>query len=142
MRRLAVYGFVVAVPSWLVLAAAAGNAGLQRSIGGAWTLLTERPAAGLGATAVSLVLAFAAWPIVRRRSPLAGVHAVLGWNVVAGVVLAPIAIGELEPVHAPLVIGATTVCGLTLLAAWAGAWLRSWVVARANAGGREGPRPG
>jgi hypothetical protein len=137
MRRLGAFGLLVAVPSWLALLLG-GNVGLQRSItGGAWTLLFERPAVGLGAIAIAFATAFAAWPLVRGRSPLAAAFAVTGWNLVAGLLLAPLAIGELEPAMAGLVLGATTVCGLTVLAAWLGAWLRAGLDGRA--GGR---RPG
>jgi len=125
MRRLVLFGFIVAVPPWVVLGTLAGNEGLQRSIAkGAWTLLTERPHAGLAVAVTTLGLAWLAAPLLRGRTPLLAPIAVLAWNLLAGLVVAPIAIGELEPGHAPLVVAATTVCGLTLVAAWSGAWLR------------------
>ena len=139
MRRVILFGFVVAVPSWVALALLAGNVGLQRSVAsGAWTLLVERPEAGLGSVAVALGIAWLAAPMLGTRGPLQGVLAVLGWNLVAGLVLAPLAIGELEPIHAPIVIAATTVCGLTLLAAWAGTKLRL----RSRRPGDASERPG
>ena len=125
MRRLVLFGFIAAVPPWVLLAVLAGNEGLQRSISkGAWTLITERPHVGLAVAMATLALAWVAAPLLGGRTSLLAPIAVLAWNLVAGLILAPIAIGELEPVHAPLVVAATTVCGLTLVAAWAGARLR------------------
>ncbi len=66
------------------------------------------------------------------RCGVAALGGVVAWNVVAGLVLAPVTIGALEPTTAGLTIGATTVCGLTPLAAWAGTTLR----ARADAARR------
>ena len=125
MRRISMFWLIVAVPPCLVLAFLAGNEGLQRSISkGALTLITERPQAGLAVIGATLALSALAAPLLRGRNPLHAPLALLGWNLVAGLVLAPLAIGELEPVHAPLVIAATTVCGLTFLAAYLGAWAR------------------
>ena len=140
MRRVGLFGLIVAVPPWILLAILAGNEGLQRSISqGAWTLITDRPQAGLAVVGATLALAMLAAPLLRSRRPLLAPLAVLAANLVAGLVLAPLAVGELGPVHAPLVIAATTVCGLTLVAAWAGAWLRLRVPARAP---RNRKRPG
>jgi hypothetical protein len=125
LPRALVFGLAVAASSWLVLAFAAGNVGLQRAVSsGPWTLLTERPVAALLAVATALAIAFVARPLLRHAGIAAGVVGVVAWNVIAAVVLAPLAVGELEVAHAPIVFGATTVLGLQLVAAWLGARLR------------------
>lgn len=71
MRRIGLFGLIVAVSPWLLLAVLAGNEGLQRSIStGAWTLITERPQAGLAVIGATLALSILAAPLLRGRSPL------------------------------------------------------------------------
>lgn len=117
MRRTLVAGSLIAIASWLALAVGAGNVGLQRSISiGAWTLFTEQPMAvgmSLGASALAcLVLGFGLRLGTGDAAPMLATLAVL--DVVAGLVLAPLAIGELEPIHAPLVFASVSLLGLQI----------------------------
>lgn len=123
--RALTFGLAVAAPSWLVLAVGAGNVGLGRSIyPGPWTLVTERPIPSLLAVVTAFAIAFLARPLLRPAGIGTGVAAVVGWNVVAAALIAPLAVGELELAHAPFVIAAITVLGLQLVAAWLGASMR------------------
>jgi hypothetical protein len=95
MRRVGLFGVVAAVPPWILLALVAGNAGLQRSIsGGAWTLITERPQAGLVVIGATFALSVVAASLLRGLRLLLAPLAVLAPNLVAGLVLAPIAVGS------------------------------------------------
>jgi hypothetical protein len=120
-RRLIVGGSAVCLASWLALAATAGNVGLQRSISkGAFTLF-ELPTVIVLVAVVAAAVAF----VVARQLHLTAfqlVVAVLVGDLFAGLVLAPLAIGEIEPVHAPLVVAAVSVMGLQPAAAFIGAW--------------------
>jgi hypothetical protein len=112
-----VAGSLVALASWVALAVGAGNVGLQRSISiGAWTLFTEHPIAvglSLGASALTcLVVAFGLRLGTGDAAPMLATLAVL--DMVAGLVLAPLAIGELEPIHAPLVFASVSLLGLQI----------------------------
>jgi hypothetical protein len=112
---------IVCLTTWVALLAA-GNVGLQRSISkGALTLFEQPFAVALVVvTGLAVGFAMARWLGVR---PLALLVGVLLGDALAGLVLAPIAIGELEPIHAPLVFAAVSVVGLQPLAALAGAVL-------------------
>lgn len=135
--RLVVGTAIVCLASWLALASAAGGIGLQRSISkGAATLFTEQPIAVIlvGATAFAVALVVTRVLEVRPLPLFAGIFA---GDLVAGVVLAPLAIGELEPIHAPLVVAAVSVLGVQPVAALAGSLVASW---RRPAPDRQGLR--
>ena len=107
--------------TWLALAAAAGNVGLQRSISKGAVTLFEQPLVVVIVGLVAFGLAF----VSARRLRISGVQILVGTligDLFAGLVLAPIAIGELEPIHAPLVLAAVSLLGLQPGAAFAGAW--------------------
>jgi hypothetical protein len=126
--RLIVGTASVCLASWLALLAA-GGVGLQRSISkGAGTLFEQPVAVVLVAAAAFGVAYLSARGLNLRALPLF-VGVLLG-DVLAGLVLAPLAVGELEPIHAPLVFAAVTVLGIQPAAALLGAWA-------ANIGSRD-----
>ena len=123
--RIAAVSSLVCVASWLGLLIGASNVGLQRSVAvGPLTLLELPLALGLAAGLAFLT----AWlpAQLRPMSPLAPlplVGGVLVGDLIGAVVIAPIVIGELEVIHAPVVFAAITALGLQPLAAFLGAWL-------------------
>jgi hypothetical protein len=126
---------VVCVATWGALGVGAGNTGLQRSISAGALSLFERPLAVALVAAVafgSASLLVALLPGVRPSRLLAWI---LAGDLIAGLVLAPLLIGELEPVHAPLVVAAVAVAGVQPLAAVVGA-LAGWAVAGRRRPGR------
>ena len=117
--RLAASGAAVCLATWLSLLAA-GDTGLQRSISYGAVTLFEHP------LAVALVVATGfgvAYLCVARMGvrPLPLVAMVLLGDAFAGLILAPVLIGELEPIHAPGVFAAVSVLGVQPAAALAGA---------------------
>ena len=112
----------VCLASWLALAATAGNVGLQRSISKGALSLFEQPQVVLVVGFVALGLGYAAGRLVRIK-PTTLLVGVLAGDLLAGLVLAPLAVGELEPIHAPLVFAAVSLLGLQPAAAFVGAWL-------------------
>ena len=123
--RIAVVAALACVASWTGLAIGAGNDGLQRSVAISPMTLLEVPY-GLG---LATVMALAATWLPSRLgrssavSPLGVLAGVILGDVIGAVVLAPILIGELEVIHAPVVFAAITALGLQPLAAWLGAVL-------------------
>lgn len=106
--------------SWLALSAGGGNVGLQRSVAAGPTTLGERPLAIVFVAIVSLIAALTITIVARsmRSGPL--LLSVLAWDVVGAAVLAPLAIGELEPFHSPVVFVVLTVVGVQPLEALVG----------------------
>ncbi len=117
--RLAVGSAAVCLGTWLALLTA-GNTGLQWSITKGAPTLFEQPLVVALVAATGFVIAYvcanrldlAPWPLF---------VGVLVGDAIAGLVLAPIAIGELEPIHAPLVFAAVSALGVQPAAALAGA---------------------
>ena len=120
--RLAIGSGLVCIASWLALAGGAGNVGLQRSISKGAVSLVDYPLALVLVALTALVASFVVTRLWRLR-PRDVVIGVLIGDVLAGVALAPVLIGELEPIHAPLVFAAVTVLGLQPAGALIGAWL-------------------
>lgn len=119
--RLALASAAVCIASWLALAATAGGVGLQWSISRGAMSLLENPAVIAGVSVTTLAVAYFSAAGLR----VAAVQLVIGvlvGDLFAGLVLAPIAVGELEPIHAPLVFAAVAVVGLQPAAALIGAW--------------------
>lgn len=123
--RIAAVSSLVCVGSWIGLLIGAGNVGLQRSVAvGPLTLLELPLALGLAAALAFL----AAWLPARfgptsAFSPFALVRGVVAGDLIGAVILAPLVIGELEVIHAPVVFAAITALGLQPLAAFLGARL-------------------
>ena len=113
---------IVCLATWFALQLGAGNVGLQRSISKGAISLIEQPAALILVAVAALVTAYAVTRIFRLR-PIPLLIGVLLGDAFAGIVLAPIAVGELEPIHAPLVFAAVSVLGLQPAAALLGSWL-------------------
>ena len=120
--RLAFGSGIVCVASWLALAFGAGNVGLQRSISKGAISLIEQPVALILVAVAALVTAYAVTRVFRLR-PIPLLVGVLLGDAFAGIVLAPLAVGELEPIHAPLVFAAVSVLGMQPAAAFLGSWL-------------------
>jgi hypothetical protein len=120
LGRLVVGSALVCVASWLALLAA-GAVGLQRSISKGAGTLFEQPVAVVLVAAAAFGLAYLGTRSLRVRALPLLVGVLLG-DVFAGLVLAPVAVGELEPSHAPLVFAAVSVLGIQPAAAVLGAW--------------------
>jgi hypothetical protein len=121
VARLAVGSAAVCLATWLALLTA-GGVGLQRSISkGAITLFEQPHVVALVAVTALAVGYLCAGRLGLR--PVALVAGVLLGDAFAGLVLAPLAIGELEPIHAPLVFAAVSVVGIQPAAAFVGAAL-------------------
>jgi hypothetical protein len=130
--RLAIGSAAVCLGTWFALAESAGNVGLQRSISKGAMTLFEHPLVVVFVALTAFVLAFvsATWLRLGGVQLLAGV---LIGDLFAGLVLAPLAVGELEPIHAPLVFAAVSLLGVQPAVAFAGAWaanVRSRAIAR------------
>jgi hypothetical protein len=97
--------------------------GLQRSVSLGPHTLFERPLAVLLSVGLAFMGSGAIRSITRGSDPVWLVAAVLVGDVIGAAILAPIAVGELELVHAPTVFVVLTVLGLQPLAAFSGAWL-------------------
>ena len=132
--RTAATGAVVCLASWLGLLVGAGYIGLSRSVAVGPLTLLEVPMALVLASALAFVAALALTRHTRGAHPLHTLHPlkVVAWILVGDLfgaaVLAPLAIGELEAVHAPVVFAAISALGIQPLAAGAGAWAAGWGV--------------
>ena len=117
--RLVAASGVVCLATWLALLAA-GNVGLQRSISRGAQTLFEQPLVVALVAATAFVVAYV---MANRLGVSAGslLVGILVGDAIAGLVLAPLLIGELEPIHAPLVVAAISVLGVQPAAAVAGA---------------------
>ena len=117
--RLAVGSAAVCLGTWLALLAA-GNVGLQWSISRGASTLFEQPRVVALVAATGFLIAY----VCAKQLHLAALPLLIGvvlGDAFAGLVLAPIAVGELEPIHAPLVFAAVSVLGVQPAAALAGA---------------------
>ena len=121
LSRMVAGGAAVCLATWFALAAAAGNVGLQRSISKGGVTLFELPSVLVLVALVAIAVAFVAAKRLDLTAPQL-VVAVLVGDLVAGLVLAPLAVGELEPNHAPLAFAAVSVMGVQPVAAFVGAW--------------------
>ena len=130
--RLTFGSGIVCVATWFALQLGAGNVGLQRSISKGAISLVEQPAALILVAVAGLVTAYAVTRMFRLQ-PIPLLVGVLLGNAFAGIVLAPIAVGELEPIDAPLVFAAVSVLGLQPAAAFLGSWLAARRAARRRA---------
>lgn len=113
---------IVCVSSWLALAIGAGWVGLSRSVSIGATTLVEHPTALALVVIVATATGFSVTRAFTLR-PFQLLVGVLVGDAFAGLVLAPIAIGELEPIHAPIVFLAVSVLGLQPVAAVIGSWV-------------------
>ena len=123
--RTAITAALVCVASWIGLEVGAGNIGLQRSVAVSPLTLAEVPLALCLAAALAFVIAWLPRRLDRKAAPdpVWLVIGVLIGDVIGAVVLAPVLVGELEVIHAPVVFAAITALGLQPLAAFLGAWL-------------------
>ncbi|MGI8928655.1 MAG: hypothetical protein ACR2H0_04220 [Candidatus Limnocylindrales bacterium] len=117
--RLVAGSAAVCLATWLALLTA-GNTGLQRSITKGALTLFEQPLTVALVAAAGFGIAY----VMATRLRLGALPILLGvllGDAFAGLILAPVAIGELEPIHAPLVFAAVTVLGVQPAAALIGA---------------------
>ena len=123
--RTAITAALVCAASWLGLWIGAGWIGLSRSVAVSPLTLVEVPLGLLFAATAAFVIAGLPRRLDRKSTPdpIRLVAAVLIGDVVGAVVLAPILIGELEVMHAPVVFASITALGLQPVAAFLGAWL-------------------
>ena len=123
--RLAITAALVCAVSWIGLLIGAGNIGLQRSVAISPLTLFELPLALVLSAALAFVTAALPGWLDRSSAPAPGrlVGGVLIGDILGAVVLAPILIGELEVIHAPVVFASITALGLQPLAAFLGALL-------------------
>lgn len=131
--RLVIGSGLVCVASWLALAAGAGDVGLQRSISKDATALADYPLALVLVAVAAFGTAFVMTRAWRLRPTRLLVGVLIG-DALAGLVLAPVAIGELEPIHAPLVFAAVTVLGLQPAGVLLGAWFATRITGASSAG--------
>ncbi len=120
--RTAAIGAVVCLASWLGLRAGAGYVGLSRSVAVSPLTLLEVPMALVLASALAFLAALGLTRLAGGIRPLQLMAWVLAGDLIGAAVLAPLAIGELEVVHAPIVFAAISALGMQPLAAAAGAW--------------------
>lgn len=122
MTRTLVSAGAVCLASWLGLFLGAGYVGLSRSVAiGPWTLVEQPVGVAL---AVGLAFIVAVGAAMRRgpgqSRPLSLTAGVLVGDAIGALILAPLAVGELTPLNAPVVFAALAVLGLQPLAAFAG----------------------
>lgn len=120
--RLAAGSAAVCLATWVALLAA-GGVGLQRSISKGALTLFEQPLVVVLVAAMGFGVAY----LVASRLRLAQVPLLFGvllGDAIAGLILAPLAVGELEPIHAPIVFAAVSVVGIQPAAAFIGAAVR------------------
>jgi len=124
MRTVAV-ATLACVASWIGLWIGAGWIGLSRSVAVSPLTLVEVPLGLLFAVIAAFVIGWLPGRLDRKSAPdpIRMVAAVLIGDIIGAAVLAPVLIGELEVVHAPIVFASITALGLQPVAAFLGAWL-------------------
>jgi hypothetical protein len=115
--RSVLVGAVATIAAWVALLVTAGHVGLSRSVAIGPATLLERPAA-VGATlGVAVVVAhLAGRAVASRPSWLAAVAGSVSTTIVGSAVLAPLAVGELEIGHAPIVFVVLSLVGAVFVA--------------------------
>jgi hypothetical protein len=110
-------GAVATIAAWLALLVTAGHVGLSRSIAVGPATLLERPAA-IAATlgAAVLVAHLAGRAVATRPSWVAAVTGAVTTTIVGSAVVAPLAVGELEIGHAPVVFVVLSLVGAVFVA--------------------------
>ena len=123
MIRTLLSAAAVCITSWIGLLVGAGNVGLQRSVATGPLSLFEYPLAILLAAGAAFLISVAATRVraSSRPTPLTLAAAVLAGDALGALVVAPLAVGELTPLNAPVVFVALAVVGLQPLAVLAGA---------------------
>lgn len=113
----------VCLVSWGGLFLGAGNVGLQRSVAVGPGTLVEVPLGLILASALAFLAAFTL--LVPARTPQIVpwhlVVAVIVGDMVGALILAPLAVGELTPLNAPIVFLALAALGAQPMAAFLGA---------------------
>lgn len=123
LMRTVVGAGLVCLASWIGLFLGAGNVGLQRSVSVGPGTLIEHPVGLVLAAVLAFVVALALTWVTgpSRKNALRLVAAVLIGDALGSLVLAPVAVGELTVLNAPVVFVALTALGLQPLATFLGA---------------------
>ncbi len=113
----------VCLVSWGGLFLGAGNVGLQRSVAVGPGTLVEVPLGLILASALAFLAAFTLLVLARTPQivPWHLVVAVIVGDMVGALILAPLAVGELTPLNAPIVFLALAALGAQPMAAFLGA---------------------
>lgn len=130
MTRSIVAAGLACIASWLGLLIGAGNVGLQRSVAVGPHTLLEVPLAIVLAITLGTIAVTAVGVAVGSTDGLLVLAFVVIGDLVGAAILVPMAVGELEIVHAPAVFAVLTTFGLQPLAAAGG----GQVAARLTAG--------
>ena len=121
--RTAIVATGVCLVSWGGLFLGAGNVGLQRSVAAGPGTLVEVPLGLILAAALAFLAAFTLLVLARTPQivPWHLVVAVIVGDMVGALILAPLAVGELTPLNAPIVFLALAALGAQPMAAFLGA---------------------
>jgi len=121
--RTAIVATGVCLVSWGGLFLGAGNVGLQRSVAVGPGTLVEVPLGLILASALAFLAAFTLLVLARTPQivPWHLVVAVIVGDMVGALILAPLAVGELTPLNAPIVFLALAALGAQPMAAFLGA---------------------
>ncbi len=121
--RTAIVATGVCLVSWGGLFLGAGNVGLQRSVAVGPGTLVEVPLGLILAAALAFLAAFTLLVLARTPQivPWHLVVAVIVGDMVGALILAPLAVGELTPLNAPIVFLALAALGAQPMAAFLGA---------------------
>ncbi len=121
--RTAIVATGVCLVSWGGLFLGAGNIGLQRSVAVGPGTLVEVPLGLILAAALAFLAAFTLLVLARTPQivPWHLVVAVIVGDMVGALILAPLAVGELTPLNAPIVFLALAALGAQPMAAFLGA---------------------
>ncbi len=121
--RTAIVATGVCLVSWGGLFLGAGNVGLQRSVAVGPGTLVEVPLGLILASALAFLAAFTLLVLARTPQivPWHLVVAVIVGDMVGALILAPLAVGELTPLNAPIVFLALAALGAQPIAAFLGA---------------------
>ncbi len=121
--RTAIVATGVCLVSWGGLFLGAGNVGLQRSVAVGPGTLVEVPLGLILAAAMAFLAAFTLLVLARTPQivPWHLVVAVIIGDMVGALILAPLAVGELTPLNAPIVFLALAALGAQPMAALLGA---------------------
>ena len=122
--KLAIASGLVCLMSWAALGLAAGNEALQRSVSSMGPLsLLERPIAILLPAAIALAAAALLARTIAPIIPSRLLKGVLVGDALGSILIAPLLIGELGPLNAPITFAVLAALGAQPLAAFVGAWV-------------------
>lgn len=119
----AVGALLACVVSWLLLAMVAGNVGLQRTVSTGPETLLASPLSLLVPLAGAFGTSYAWSRRFGKGSALPFTVALIGWNLLGALILAPAAVGEVTVQRWREVLITITLFGTQILAAGLGWWI-------------------